>query len=523
MGVLFQMLGKRRRSSEGRTEDSPSKRTKYDEGFEIYERFEEVISKPELFLSPKQSLQEQLLNLLQQIYSFEKKTEPHTMSPLQKLIVNNMDTEQIWEQLQLFNKPLLKYVDSVSFDQLSDDEKSSSSSDLEEEEEDELDVQSMDGSSEENDNSILLKKPKDIESEESMDEDDEDGGIDWEKMKEGKDALQKKEIRFGDFYKEPEKLSKYQQRKKDLEEKIGKLEEQNVADKPWQLRGEVSGKMRPKESLLEEFVIFDHATKTAPEVTVEKTQDLEDIIKQRIIEESWDDVLPKKIIDESTKTKEKVELDHEKSKFGLAEVYERQYLGLDAEEAERQAKEKYEEITNLFNSICYKLDALSNFHYTPRIVKQDKEEQKNVAAITMEEVLPSAVSDASLLAPEEVYSTKKKPVKGESELTSEDKKAKRRAKKSSIRKQRRAEEADRKLIEKINPGLGNKYTKQAAIDNLKTLRKSKNVQFASGKGPGGDIKYTQSTAFFKKLQQDAQIEISKSKGDSNKNKKQNKS
>ena len=64
------MLGKRRRSSEGRTEDSPSKRTKYDEGFEIYERFEEVISKPELFLSPKQSLQEQLLNLLQQIYSF---------------------------------------------------------------------------------------------------------------------------------------------------------------------------------------------------------------------------------------------------------------------------------------------------------------------------------------------------------------------------------------------------------------------------------------------------------------------
>ena len=51
----------------------------------------------------------------------------------------------------------------------------------------------------------------------------------------------------------------------------------------------------------------------------------------------------------------------------------------------------------------------------------------------------------------------------------------------------------------------------------------KNIQFASGKGPGGDIKYTQSTAFFKKLQQDAQIEISKSKGDSNKNKKQNKS
>lgn len=196
------------------------------------------------------------------------------------------------------------------------------------------------------------------------------------------------------------------------------MESQNIADKPWQLKGEISGKHRPQDSLLEEYVIFDHATKTAPIVTVEQTKSLEDIIKQRIFEESWDDVVPRKIIENENKVKEIKELDHEKSKHGLAEVYERQYLGIDKEEAEIKAKEKYDEITKLYNSICYKLDALANFHYTPKDIKvQSKTKQPNAPAISMEEILPSSTSDASLLAPEEVYASKKKPIKGETEIT----------------------------------------------------------------------------------------------------------
>ena len=66
---------------------------------------------------------------------------------------------------------------------------------------------------------------------------------------------------------------------------INKLEDENVADKPWQLTGEVTSQHRPVNSLLEEVFSFDHMTRTAPIITEETTKNLEDIIKQRIIDE----------------------------------------------------------------------------------------------------------------------------------------------------------------------------------------------------------------------------------------------
>lgn len=62
-----------------------------------------------------------------------------------------------------------------------------------------------------------------------------------------------------------------------------------------------------------------------PVVTQDFTLSIEDIIKKRIKEESWDDVI-RKIPPDSKKFKPKkvVELDQEKSKIGLAEIYEQE-------------------------------------------------------------------------------------------------------------------------------------------------------------------------------------------------------
>ena len=262
---------------------------------------------------------------------------------------------------------------------------------------------------------------------------EDDAGIDWEKMKEGKAALEKKDIRYEDFYDDPKDLSKYEQKKRKMQEKIEELEKHNIEEKPWQLKGEVSGKQRPTDSLLEEYVIFEHATKTAPIITIEQTMELEDIIKKRIKDCSWDDVIRKSEIKETQK-KELPELVHEKSKHGLADVYERQLLRVDDQEKEQKLKEKYEEINKIFSSLSHKLDALCNFHYAPKPIEHVKETKKNAASITMEEVLPTSVSDATLLAPEEVYTPLRKPRKGQSELTSTDKKSLRRAAKAKAKK-----------------------------------------------------------------------------------------
>lgn len=66
------------------------------------------------------------------------------------------------------------------------------------------------------------------------------------------------------------------------------MEDENIAKKPWQLTGEVTSQHRPLNSLLEEVFSFDHMTRTAPIITEETTKSLEDIIKQRIIDEVHD-------------------------------------------------------------------------------------------------------------------------------------------------------------------------------------------------------------------------------------------
>jgi len=66
---------------------------------------------------------------------------------------------------------------------------------------------------------------------------------------------------------------------------IKHLEDENIADKPWQLTGETTSQQRPVNSLLQEVFTFDHMTRATPTITEETTRNLEEIIKQRILDE----------------------------------------------------------------------------------------------------------------------------------------------------------------------------------------------------------------------------------------------
>ncbi|KAG6486936.1 hypothetical protein ZIOFF_055517 [Zingiber officinale] len=133
--------------------------------------------------------------------------------------------------------------------------------------------------------------------------------------------------------------------------------------------------------------------------------------------------------------KETKEMDENKSKKGLAEIYEEEYAqktGLAPALLSASDKLKIE-ATMLFKKISLKLDALSHFHFAPKSVIEDMSIQVNVLALAMEEVAPLAVSDAAMLAPKEIFHGKGN-IKEEAELTKEERKRRRANQKRRFRR-----------------------------------------------------------------------------------------
>jgi len=308
------------------------------------------------------------------------------------------------------------------------------------------------------------------------------------------------------------KLTKQEEK---LRRQTDELEKELINEKPWQMRGESKSMSRPVNSLLEGTPEFEMASKQAPIITVEHTMDLEDVIKKRIIAEDWDDVVPRELPDIGWNKKrgEAPEVSQEKSKLGLGELYEREYLkkavgyDKDAEEKQTEEDKAKDEMKQLFANLCSKLDALSNYHFAPRPIADEAEARAvTVPAIAMEEVLPLHVSDARGVAPEEVFATKRGRegiLRADDEMDQTDRKRLRQSKKAARRKARKEKESDEKLISRLQPGLGlnNPYEKRKAREELAVAR-------ARGKVTEGerdlDIKYGSSGTFFKRLQAEAQ-------------------
>ncbi|KAI3755906.1 hypothetical protein L1987_55715 [Smallanthus sonchifolius] len=220
-------------------------------------------------------------------------------------------------------------------------------------------------------------------------------------------------------------LSTHEKQLLEQRAKIEQVERENIEAKSWTMQGEVNATKRPKNSALEVDLDWERNAKPPPVITEEVSQSIEELIIKRISEGHFDDVqkvnrLPSKA------PREMKELDESQSKKGLGELYADEYAqktGL-VSQASSFSDEQKKEASLLFKKLCLKLDALSHFHFTPKPVIEDMSIQTNVPALAMEEIAPLAVSDAAMLAPEEVFSGKG-DIKEEAELTQADRKRRR--------------------------------------------------------------------------------------------------
>ena len=170
------------------------------------------------------------------------------------------------------------------------------------------------------------------------------------------------------------------------------------------------------------------------------------------------------------------------------------------------------------NSLCRKLDTLTHLHYTPKAKSAELKVVRNIPSLAMEEVAPVSASNATLLAPDEVIEKQKGELVAGEERTATDKNRERREKKAAKRAAKKERERKEALVEKMNPGLGNKYSKEKAMKKLEADEKQgKLVTIKENKNK--DVK--SSTAFFNSLQDEVKSHVdakSKEKKKSKKNK-----
>ncbi|KAG5474018.1 hypothetical protein CUR178_04129 [Leishmania enriettii] len=281
-------------------------------------------------------------------------------------------------------------------------------------------------------------------------------------------ALQGKEMEMSEELLaalEDPSLSELQKERLREQHMVRKMEEKRLFATDWSMTGETAASKRPRDALLEvDDLEFEYGMKATPVITEAFTARLEDRIKQRIQDENYDDVKRKAALSTAADIahpKYDAALDAQKSKMSLMDLYEKDFLekqrlaeeaagGPDAARAEPLTEVEKDELRaiQMWQRLAQHLDALSNFHYTPKPVQQDLEArvravENQAPAVVMENVGNFATTRENALAPQDLYrgSSYRFADVGTDELTPKERHALRRSKKEAGKRDKDRKEA----------------------------------------------------------------------------------
>jgi U3 small nucleolar RNA-associated protein MPP10 len=296
-------------------------------------------------------------------------------------------------------------------------------------------------------------------------------GLDDSAGSEGKGEVEEMDKELEAALNDPN-LSELQKERLREQHMVRKMEEKRLFGTDWSMAGETAASKRPRDALLEvDDLEFEYGMKATPVVTEAFTAKLEDRIKQRIQDENFDDVQRKTALSteaDIAKPKFDAALDAQKSKMSLMDLYEKEFLekqrlaeegagGPDAPSAEPLTEVEKDELRaiQMWQRLAQHLDALSNFHFTPKPVQQDLDArvravENQAPAVVIESVGNFATTRENALAPQDLYrgSSHRFADVGTDELTPKERHALRRAKKEAGKKDReRKEERDKQRKE----------------------------------------------------------------------------
>lgn len=307
-----------------------------------------------------------------------------------------------------------------------------------------------------------------------------------------------------------DRRSSHQKRTAALASEIRRLEAAAVAKRDWTLTGEARAADRPLNSLLESDLDFERVGKPVPVITAEVSEDIEALIKRRILARDFDEVIRRRPGNLVTGAKDvrrgRFELDDSKPQQSLAEVYEAEHLASTdptgyTSKSDAKIKKEEEAISALWAEVSAKLDALSSWHYRPKPPSASINVVADVPTISMEDAQPTVGGEVgnSRLAPQEVYRagegvdkrrevvTKGGETVGREEMSREDKRRRRRREKERIRKRGDGVDGVEGRKSKVGgEGVGEKTRKGEEKEVLGQLKKG-GVRVIGKKGEVRDV------------------------------------
>ncbi|EXJ58848.1 hypothetical protein A1O7_06278 [Cladophialophora yegresii CBS 114405] len=208
-------------------------------------------------------------------------------------------------------------------------------------------------------------------------------------------------------------MSTHEKQRAAIAAEIRRLEAASVAKRDWTLSGEARAADRPLNSLIEEDMEFERVGKPVPVITAEVSEEIEQLIKRRILAREFDEVmrrLPDAASGASDARRGRIDLDDTKPQTSLAGIYEQEHLKATdpgyVDKRSAATKKQHEEISRLWKDVSGQLDLLSNLHFKPKRAEAEIKAVEDKPTISMEDARPVGAginAEESMLAPQEVY------------------------------------------------------------------------------------------------------------------------